>query len=487
MQAEPATRSLGQTILRNSIFVSSGGGLIRLLGFAFTIYCVRTLGESAYGQYVTALAFTALLGTFFELGTTQYVERTLAQDRTRLPELLGRLISVRLLLALASVVLIPALAVALGYERIIVWCILLQTTTFVLAAVLSPLSVVLTSRERYDLSTAVLIVGQLGSILLGTLVLWLGGGLLWLVTTGLVVMPLQIGAALYLIRSSGIGPLAFKATLSGVQPLVRASLPFALTSLALTISFNVDTFLLSMLQPSNVVGWYGAAYRLVPTIVSLLGGFLTVITPSLARAYMNDREAVRRWTRTTIKWLAMFGLPAAAGVSLLAPSMIALLYGDSFAPSATVLAIIAWDIPLRLFNAFAGNVTAAVGLEKQAWRIFMTGSLLGVLLYVPAIMGFGIIGAAVVTVATDGINSVLFFRLLGKHLQASQIGVLLRASAAMVVMGAAVWLAAQAAGIYVAVGVGFVTYLVLALLMGLVTRETLHRIAGILQPRRHAS
>lgn len=480
--------SLGRTILRNTLFVSSGGGLIRLLTFAYTIFYVRTLGESVYGQYATVLAFTGLFGIFFELGTTQYVERSLAQDRSRLPELLWMLIIVRLALAGAGIVILPLMALGLSYEPVIVLSILVLSVSYVLAAILAPLLAIFTSHERYDLWTACQVLGQLGTIALGVLVLLQGGGLVLLVAVGLVVMLVQIAFCLYLVRRNGFGLLRFSFDPAAVSPFLRASLPFALSALALTISFNIDTFLLSLLQPSEVVGWYSAAYRLVPTAVSILGGFLTVITPSLARTYVSDRETVHGWTRTSMKWLAMFGLPIAMGTSLLAGPIIALLYGPAFAPAALVLAVISWDIPLRLFNAFAGNVTAAVGLERAAWRTFMTGALLGVVLYPPAIMAFGMLGAAVVTVLTDGINAALFFRLLGKHLQTSAVGVaLLLAAAATLAMGVVVWGANQFTILPVTVVLGVLSYSALVIMLRLVDKALLSRAVTLVLRGRRAS
>jgi O-antigen/teichoic acid export membrane protein len=272
-----------------------------------------------------------------------------------------------------------------------------------------------------------------------------------------------------------------------VRAFLLASLPFALSSLALTISFNVDTFLLSLMKTESIVGWYSAAYRLVPTIVSILGGFLTVITPSLARAYMSDPQTVHRWTRSTIKWLAMFGLPVAMGTSLLAGQIIGLLYGPSYAPSAAVLALISWNIPLRLFNAFAGNVTAAVGLERKAWRIFMTGALLGVVLYPLAIMAFGMLGAAAVTVLTDGINSVLFYRLLGNRLESRQVGTtLVLIGAATLLMGVIVWAANQVTILPVTVALGVVSFTAAALALRLVDQELLARATAIFAKLRYA-
>ncbi|WP_129674282.1 flippase [Candidatus Chloroploca sp. Khr17] len=477
--------SLGRTILRNTLFVSSGGGLIRLLTFAYTILYVRTLGESVYGQYATVLAFGGLFGIFFELGMTQYVERTLAQDRSRLSELLWLLIGVRLLLALAGIGLLPLLALGLGYERVIVLSILVLSLTYVLAAVLAPLMVIFTSHERYDLWTLCQVVGQVGTIAIGVPVLLMGGGLVALVSVGLVVMLLQIVVCLGCLRYIHLDPVHFNFDRRAVPGFLRASLPFALSALALTISFNIDTVLLSLLQPSEVVGWYSAAYKLVPTAISILGGFLTVITPSLARTYVSDRETVHHWTRISIKWLALFALPVAMGTSLLAPQIIALLYGPAFAPAAVVLAVISWDIPLRLFNAFAGNVTAAVGLERAAWRTFMTGALIGVVLYAPAIMAFGMLGAAVVTVLTDGINAILFYRLIGKHLHTSEVGVtLLLVSAATLAMGGVVWGAGQFTILPVTVALGMVSYSILVVMLRLVDRAVVAQVMALIMRRR---
>lgn len=484
----PTKQSLGRTILRNTLFVSSGGGLIRLLSFAYTIFYVRTLGESVYGQYATVLAFGGLFSIFFELGTTQYVERSLAQDRSRLPDLLWMLIIVRLVLALTGIVLLPGLALIIGYDQMIVLCILVLSLSFVLAAILAPLQAILTSQERYDLWTLCLMIGQFGTIGFGMLVLWMGGGLVLLVAAGLIVMIVQIVYCLFVIRRNRLGSLRFQFDPGRVRGFLRASLPFALTSLALTISFNVDTFLLSLLRTSESVGWYSAAYRLVPTMVSILGGFLTVITPSIARTYVSDRESVNRWTQTSIKWLAMFGLPIAMGVSLLAKPIIGLLYGPTFAPAALVLAVISWDIPLRLFNAFSGNVTAAVGLERSAWRIFMTGALLGVVLYPPAILAFGLLGAAMVTVLTDGINTVLFYLLLGKHLDIRWAGrTLLLVSVSTAAMGWVVWAAEQVAILPITVALGVLSYGVFAVMLRLIDQTQVSRVAALVLKGRRTS
>jgi O-antigen/teichoic acid export membrane protein len=177
-------------------------------------------------------------------------------------------------------------------------------------------------------------------------------------------------------------------------------------------------------------------------------------------------------------------MPAAAGLSILAAPIILLLYGSAFAPAAGVLAIIAWDIPFRLYNAFAGNVSNATNMEQKAWRIFMTGAVIGVIAYVPAIYFYGMYGAAVVTVASDMITTTLFLVLMHNTLRAVKGGVLLRVLLAAAAMSFMVYYIEPKTGLLLGIVIGVALYGLLCLLLGLIDRETIRRVGALISSRR---
>jgi O-antigen/teichoic acid export membrane protein len=305
-----------------------------------------------------------------------------------------------------------------------------------------PLTTVLTANERFDLSMAVQVIGQLMNLGVGLAFLLLGFGFLGLLYTGFVVMPVQIILSVWAIRRFRLARLPFEISPKTWASFIRASLPFGLTSLALTYNLNADTVILGFFHTQADVGWYQAAYKLVFNITGLLGGFLVVITPSLAREYHHDPERVHSWSRAVVQWMALFALPITIGISILAPTVISLLYGPRFAPSAPALAVICWDVPLVMFNAFCGNLTAATGLERPAARIYLLSTILNIVLNLLLIPSFGFMAAAANTVITDGLTSIRFAILLHEHVQIGRIAPRVgRILLGTLLTGGVVWLA----------------------------------------------
>jgi O-antigen/teichoic acid export membrane protein len=488
-QADPKERhSLGRIILRNTLAVLAGGMVMRLLNVLFVIFTTRLLGEIGLGQYATVISFVGLFSVFFELGLAQYVERSVAQDRQRTQALFWNLVLLRLILAVAGVVVVTGLAAASGNEPAIIFGIFLFSLTFVLAAFLMPLSTVLSANERFDLVTTMQVLNQVVTIVVGSLLLWGGVGFLSLVYTGFIAMPLQILFCVWAIRRFRLGSLAFQVDPRSWGGFIRASLPFGITSLALTFNFNADTVILGMFHSHGEVGWYNAAYRLIFTLSAIAGAFLSVMTPSLAREHMSDPESVRAWIRGSIHGMAVPAMPITIGVSLLATPIITMLYGDSFAGAGLMLAVICWDTPLILFNALAGNVTAAVGLERQGARIYTLSAILNVALNLIFIPRYGGIAAAAITVVTDLVSGILFYRLLAHDMRLSELlPTLLRITIAALLMGVAVYLAmpllSMTIGLGLVVAIGGLVYAALVVPLRLIPPEAIGALVRRIRQR----
>lgn len=466
-------RDVGRIILWNSLVLTAGSWGGRLVSFLFTVYVVRGLGESEWGKYAMVIAFAGLFGVFFEWGVTQYLQREVARDPSAAKDLFWNVVALRLILALIGIISISGLAFVLGYELSLVTGMFMFACTFLLAAFLAPMEALLTGNERFDLATLVELTGQFLNILAALLLLKFGLGFMALIIASFMVMPIQIGMAAWLIQRSGIGWPFPRIRPAMWSLLFQKAFPFGFTSIALTFNYNVDTVILSRFHSPAVVGWYNVAYRLVFNFYSVVEGVYTALKPSMAREHAIDPERVQRWVWSIVRLVGLGSLPVAFAVSILSPQLIALLYGEAYAPSAKILQILIWDLPLVMFNALCGNITAAIRLERPAAWIYGISTAIGTILYLIFIPSYGAQAAAMITVLADGICAVLFFVLLQQHLALGQIaGRLTLTLGIAAMMGGVVWLLAPL-GLLPAISAGIVSYGALALAIGVVDRSIL--------------
>jgi len=411
-----AKSDLEKTIFKNTAIISIGGYVLKALSFLFSIFVIRRLGDACFGQYSIVLGFVGVASIFAELGLTHFSMREMARDRANIRKYLGNLIALRLILAFLGIFAITAAGRGFGYSKEIVLGIFIYTATFLFAAVLQPLVSLLTSEARFDYVTAINLLGRVLFMVFSGAALLAGGGFIWLLIGALLQLPFQIGLAFILVRRMDWKLLEIEIAPRLWGQMIKSSLPFGINTLMLTIAFGIDAVILSKFEPDYVVGWYSAAYSLIFSINFLFRGFKEAIVPSLTRAFETNPDVVRSWFYRSVRVILMLSIPIAFGGAIIAFPLIRFLYSEEFLPSAIALQILIWDVPFLMFSAFCGNISIIIREERSAARIYTINTTANVLLNLYAIPRFGLVGAAIVTVATDVIGAIQFYLLLSRKL-----------------------------------------------------------------------
>lgn len=413
---ETPPRSVGKIIARNTLFGVGGQLALRVANFIFTVLVVRTLGDTHFGQYSIVLAWAGLFSFIGDLGINQFLAREIARDKNQANALFWDTVVLRLILGfIATVITVGGALVLTDYGTEIIIGIGLYTATYYFSALVAPLQSILTGNERLDVLSVMNVVSQIIYMVFAGLFLFLGFNFVWLVLAGLISMPIVAGLQYRVIRRNKLGPPAFRINRNMWLALIRAGMPFAAVQLSLTFAFQVDTIFLAHYTNDAVVGWYGAAYRLTLTFLSLSASFNQAILPTLAQEHAHNPNTVRTWYYTSTRFIIMIGLPIAVGGSILS-SGITSIYGEAFLPSTIAFAILIWDIPFVMYHSFCGNIATSIRREGSAARIYMSVGILNVALNALLVPRFGIIAACFATVLTDAFGAALFYTLLRREL-----------------------------------------------------------------------
>ena len=184
---------------------------------------------------------------------------------------------------------------------------------------------------------------------------------------------------------------------AGVSRILKLMIPGIVGSSVAQINLLFDTLLASFLVTGSV-SWLYYADRLVEFPLGVFGiALATVILPTLARAHSEGTPAeFSRLLDAGLRWVLLIGLPAAAGLILLArPALATLFQYDEFAQhdvDMAALALISYGLGLPAFMLV--KVLAPAFYARQdvrtpvtiAVRAMAANMVMNVLIVVPLVL-----------------------------------------------------------------------------------------------------
>jgi len=165
--------------------------------------------------------------------------------------------------------------------------------------------------------------------------------------------------------------------------------------------------MLSFMRPMTEVGIYTAASKVAESLNYLCLGYITALYPLISLQYSTASEKFKQQCKMAVYYLFLFTFPAVLGVMILAVPIVELVYGKGLDASAACLQILVWSVcffPLALIFAYA--LTASHNQIKDLWSN-LSGALLNVVLNLLLIPKFGYTGAAIATLLSWIVFSLL--------------------------------------------------------------------------------
>jgi O-antigen/teichoic acid export membrane protein len=430
--------STRRRVAHNTALQVAGKGAVLALGAVSIAVLTRYLGPDDYGRFTLALMYMQLFGVLADVGLYTTVVREISRDPSRTQQLVGNALTLRLLLSLAMIALGAGVSLLLPYERDVRLAILLAGGPLLFGMLTSSLVTVLQARLRMGRAVVGEVVGRAFALGLTVLVAVLdlgffavfgaaaGGALANLVVTWLLTRRLL--------------SVRFRAEPAVWRPLLVASLPLGLALAINEIYFRADTVIISLSQPYEQVGLYALAYRILEFTLALGTIFLTTVFPLLSEAVAHDEPRATRMIQVSTDVFLILGAPLVAGGLVLSPQLVELAAGADFADAADPLRILLVAGALSWVNGVFGFALVAKRRQAAALWLNLTALTFNVVLNLLLVPRYGIVVAAVVTVASELVILAGSYPLMRRHFRFfPSPGTLLPSVAAAAAMGAVLW------------------------------------------------
>jgi O-antigen/teichoic acid export membrane protein len=451
---------------RNSLFMvlaQVGGKLAALLLF---LALVRTLTVAEIGQFSFATTFVGVFTLLTDWGLSTWMMREVARHRTNVPHRLGT--------ALCAKGITFTVSATAGLS--IAWITHLPPSTWSVVLILflamapdglaQTLAYSLLALERGGASSLIICITDWLRLGFVCLLLYIAPKLLYVAWAHVFAAWLcSLLVVLYLAR---YGIRLIKPSVQDLKTALRCGFPFLLVGIAVRIYLRADTLLLAYLRTDVSVGVYNAAYKPMEALMFIPGALMGALFPLLSRTFGRDMGHFRAGCHTAIRLLSMIGLPLAVGTTLIAPQLIAWFYGPQYGRSVLYLRVLIWATALVFINSTLATSLNASGREKYGLTVVAIGVFVNIVGNVILIRFLDALGAAIMTVVTELLSTVLYLRFFRRFLFHLDIPSLIwRPTAASAFMGGVV-LCAPSYPLPARIAVGVVSYcLSLALLGGL--------------------
>jgi O-antigen/teichoic acid export membrane protein len=394
-EAAPVSGDEAADATRGSAIKLLAEVLSRLLTFATTVLIARGLGGlSGFGAFGKLWAFAPLVAELAELGLHATASRALVAGTLSWRSLVrARLVLLAGLGALALAAL-PAAPLLEG-RGLDVRILVLLVLYFALSGWGEFLGVALRCRRARVQEAVLLFVLRLGGLGLTALALWAGTALAG-VAGALALSPLPaLALGTWLLREH---PALSPAPDVRVFRVLREAAPLAVYAGLLLLPPRVELLVLSFVRGDREVGLFLTALTLFWPLSLVPSAVAAGAMPALTREALAERGPVRRRTAST---LALLAVPAAVGLALVSPALVALLFGGDFAPAALPLRILAIALVPMFLNALLAWALIAAGRATLPPRLMAVRIVSAFLLAAFLVPRFGAVGAAVGLVAAE--------------------------------------------------------------------------------------
>jgi PST family polysaccharide transporter len=366
--SQASGRGLGSAAARGLVWTFLQAWGTRIISIAVFAILGRELDAGAFGVMALAVAVIEFGRLLIDQGFSRCIVQRESIDEGHLDTAFWSAIGCGTILTLLSVLLAGPVA-SFFDEPQLAPVLRVLSLTFVFVA-LSATQMALLQRE---LKFRGLAIRRVASVIVGGVVgvaCAIGGAGVWaLVAQNLVQAAV---AVIVLWRVSTWRP---GRRVSGERFREMASFGSITLAIELVSYFarRGDDLLIAAFLGPVALGFFNVAYRILVIVIEVFTNTINAVAfPVFSRMQQNPRR-VRRAMHAATRASSALAFPAFLGVSVLAPEIVRVMFGDGWGPSATVLRIMALTGVVDSVTYFNRSLLLAIGRPglDLAWVSFV--------------------------------------------------------------------------------------------------------------------
>ncbi|MDR2978972.1 MAG: polysaccharide biosynthesis C-terminal domain-containing protein [Bacteroidales bacterium] len=385
-----------------------------------------SVGATQYGAYFAVFNFTFLFNMLLDMGITNFNNRNIACHTHLLTKHLSGILTLKLVLGFAYLILVFILGFIIGYRdfqlKILFWTAINQFLNSFILYLRSNISALFMFKTDSFLS----VIDRLIMIVICSILLW--GNAIdqpfkieWFVYSQSFAYVISATIALIIVTNKAT-ELPVHWNWSFARLILRKSLPFAILHLLMSFYNRIDSVMIERILPASIAdfetGIYASAFRFLDALVMISYLFSVILLPLFSRM-LKEKTNLIPIVKTSFSLLVFFSVTATVILIFFRFPVLELIYKNNITESAWVLQfLIPCIIPIS-FTYIFGTLLTANGNMKMMNIISFIGILVNVLVNFILIPKLHATGAAIASLSTQSVVATAQLCVIARQLKFS--------------------------------------------------------------------
>jgi O-antigen/teichoic acid export membrane protein len=353
-------------VRENTVALLTASVLSKGFFIILMLYFTRYMGAAIYGEYLSVMALILVFRMFVNFGLSRLLVRDIARDFSRIEDYLGNSIVISVGLSFFFYIVLLITGNLLRYPAEIIALISIAGLSLLPFSIALIFESVLHAIQHMTKSSAWGVANSFLAVVSSIVILHLGYGLKGIfIALFFVNVIYAYGLYLSLLRVNICIKLKYDTAF--IFNILKTVLPFASFIAMRMIYYSVGIIMLSKLETSEAVGWYGAPFRFMETLLIIPGSLALALFPVMSKHYEQSLESLWQSYGNALRYLIILGLPLCITIAILSKTIVPLLFGNNFLPSIPVMSILA----LSTMITFVKSPSAIVILNSNYFSRFV--------------------------------------------------------------------------------------------------------------------
>ena len=377
------------------------------MGFFVGVWIVRYLGPQQFGLLSFAIAFFGVFTAFAMPGLQSIVVRDIVRNPNCAPETLGTTAILHFIGGIAAYLIALVTITYLRPEDAIARVIVaILGSTMLLKA--SEISVYwfeshVLSKYTVWVQNGVCLVFAIVKVILilnqASLI-----ALVWAMLAEAAVLAIIL---LGVMNKYGLLLTKLHVSTMRVKSLLKDSWPLLLSGISITILMRIDQIMLGYMIGDEAVGIYSAALRVSEIWHFIPAAIVASVFPAILEAKKRSEKQYYERLQKLYDLVVVISLVVMLPITFLSTYIVNLLFGEAYSGAGIVLSIHIWSI-IFVSLGMASIWYTAENRQVLILQRTVIGSIFNVALNLLLIPNFGAVGAAIATVASQAVSTLLF-------------------------------------------------------------------------------